>query len=52
LQTLVKQGLALARGRDEIRKQRRQTDLYALIDSSSATMPTPDNLFALPENAG
>jgi signal transduction histidine kinase len=33
MQTLVKQGLALARGRDEIGKQRCQTDLYALIDS-------------------
>jgi signal transduction histidine kinase len=33
MQTLVKEGLALARGRDEIGKQRRQTDLYALIDS-------------------
>jgi signal transduction histidine kinase len=33
MQTLVKQGLALARGRDEIGKQRCQTDLHALIDS-------------------
>jgi signal transduction histidine kinase len=33
MQTLVKQGLALARGRDELAKQRCQTDLYALIDS-------------------
>ncbi len=33
MQELVKQGLALARGRDEIREQRCQTDLYALIDS-------------------
>jgi signal transduction histidine kinase len=33
MQTLVKQGLALARGRDEIGKQRCQTDLYTLIDS-------------------
>ena len=33
MQTLVKEGLALARGRDEIGKQRCQTDLYALIDS-------------------
>jgi signal transduction histidine kinase len=33
MQTLVKQGLALARGRDELGKQRCQTDLYALIDS-------------------
>ena len=33
MQTLVKQGLALARGRDELREQRCQTDLYALIDS-------------------
>ena len=33
MQTLVKQGLALARGRDEIGGQRCQTDLYALIDS-------------------
>ncbi len=33
MQTLVKQGLALARGRDEIREQRCQTDLHALIDS-------------------
>ena len=32
MQTLVKQGLALARGRDELREQRCQTDLYALID--------------------
>jgi signal transduction histidine kinase len=33
MQTLVKQGLALARGRDEIGELRCQTDLYALIDS-------------------
>jgi signal transduction histidine kinase len=33
MQTLVKQGLALARGRDEIGEQQCQTDLYALIDS-------------------
>ena len=33
MQTLVKQGLALARGRDEIREQRCQTDLHALVDS-------------------
>ena len=33
MQTLVKQGFALARGRDEIGEQRCQTDLYALIDS-------------------
>jgi signal transduction histidine kinase len=33
MQTLVKQGLALARGRDELGKQRCQTDLHALIDS-------------------
>ncbi len=33
MQTLVKQGLALARGRDEINGQRCQTDLYALVDS-------------------
>ena len=33
MQTLVKQGLALAHGRDEIGKQRCQTDLHALIDS-------------------
>ena len=33
MQTLVKQGLALARGRDEVGEQRCQTDLYALIDS-------------------
>jgi signal transduction histidine kinase len=33
MQTLVKQGLALARGRDEIGEQRCQTDLHALIDS-------------------
>jgi signal transduction histidine kinase len=33
MQTLVKEGLALARGRDEIGKQRCQTDLHALIDS-------------------
>ncbi|WKA26081.1 ATP-binding protein [Bradyrhizobium roseum] len=33
MQTLVKQGLALARGRDEISEQRCQTDLHALIDS-------------------
>ena len=33
MQTLVKQGLALARGRDELAGQRCQTDLYALIDS-------------------
>jgi signal transduction histidine kinase len=33
MQTLVKQGLALARGRDEIGKQQCQTDLHALIDS-------------------
>jgi signal transduction histidine kinase len=33
MQTLVEQGLALARGRDEIGEQRCQTDLHALIDS-------------------
>ena len=33
MQTLVKQGLALARNRDELGGQRCQTDLYALIDS-------------------
>jgi signal transduction histidine kinase len=33
MQTLVKQGLALAHGRDEIGKQRCQIDLHALIDS-------------------
>jgi signal transduction histidine kinase len=33
MQTLVKQGLALARGRDELREQRCQTDLHALVDS-------------------
>jgi signal transduction histidine kinase len=33
MQTLIKQGLALARGRDEIGGQRCQTDLHALIDS-------------------
>jgi signal transduction histidine kinase len=33
MQTLVKQGFALARGRDDISEQRCQTDLYALIDS-------------------
>jgi signal transduction histidine kinase len=33
MQTLVKQGLALARGRDELTEQRCQTDLHALIDS-------------------
>ncbi len=33
MQMLVKEGLALARGRDEIGKQRCQTDLHALIDS-------------------
>jgi len=33
MQTLVKQGLALARGRDAIREQRCQTDLYDLMDS-------------------
>jgi signal transduction histidine kinase len=33
MQTLVKQGLALARGRDEIAGQLCQTDLHALIDS-------------------
>ncbi len=33
MQTLVKQGLALARGRDEISEQRCQTDLHALVDS-------------------
>ena len=33
MQTLVKQGLALARGRDELGRQLCQTDLYALIDS-------------------
>jgi signal transduction histidine kinase len=33
MQTLVKEGLALARGRDEVGKQRCQTDLYALVDS-------------------
>jgi signal transduction histidine kinase len=33
MQTLVKQGLALARWRDEVGERRCQTDLYALIDS-------------------
>jgi signal transduction histidine kinase len=33
MQTLVQQGLALARGRDELGEQRCQTDLHALIDS-------------------
>ena len=33
MQTLVKQGLALARGRDELSGQLCQTDLHALIDS-------------------
>jgi signal transduction histidine kinase len=33
MQTLVKQGLALARWRDELGEQRCQTDLHALIDS-------------------
>jgi signal transduction histidine kinase len=33
MQTLVKQGLALARWRDDVGKQRCQTDLHALIDS-------------------
>ena len=33
MQTLVKQGLALARWRDEVSEQRCQTDLHALIDS-------------------
>jgi signal transduction histidine kinase len=33
MQTLVKQGLALARWRDEVGKQRCQTDLHALVDS-------------------
>ncbi len=33
MQTLVKEGLALARGRDAIREQRCQTDLHALVDS-------------------
>jgi signal transduction histidine kinase len=33
MQTLVKQGLALARWRDEVGEQRCQTDLHALIDS-------------------
>ena len=33
MQTLVEQGLALARGRDALGEQRCQTDLYALIDS-------------------
>jgi signal transduction histidine kinase len=33
MQTLVKQGLALARGRDQLGEQRCQTDLHALIDS-------------------
>ncbi len=33
MQTLVKQGLALARWRDEVGAQRCQTDLHALIDS-------------------
>jgi signal transduction histidine kinase len=33
MQTLVKQGLELARGHDDIREQRCQTDLHALIDS-------------------
>jgi signal transduction histidine kinase len=33
MQTLVKQGLALARWRDEVGGQRCQTDLHALVDS-------------------
>jgi signal transduction histidine kinase len=33
MQALVKQGLALARWRDEVGEQRCQTDLHALIDS-------------------
>jgi signal transduction histidine kinase len=33
MQTLVKEGLALARGRDQLREQRCQTDLHALVDS-------------------
>jgi signal transduction histidine kinase len=33
MQTLVKQGLALARGRDQLGEQRCQTDLHTLIDS-------------------
>jgi signal transduction histidine kinase len=33
MQTLVKQGLALARWRDEVGEQRCQTDLHALVDS-------------------
>jgi signal transduction histidine kinase len=33
MQTLVEQGLALARGGDALGEQRCQTDLYALIDS-------------------
>jgi signal transduction histidine kinase len=33
MQTLVKQGLALARGHDDIAEQLCQTDLYALVDS-------------------
>jgi len=33
MQTLVKQGLALARGHDDVAEQLCQTDLYALVDS-------------------
>lgn len=33
MQTLVKEGLALARGRDDVGTQRYHTDLHALIDS-------------------
>jgi signal transduction histidine kinase len=33
MQTLVKQGLALARGHDDVTEQLCQTDLYALVDS-------------------
>jgi signal transduction histidine kinase len=33
MQTLVKQGLALARGHDDVAEHRCQTDLYELVDS-------------------
>ena len=53
MQTLVKQGLTLARGRDEIGKQRCQTDLHALIDSLVCDYSdAAGSSFAFPENAG
>ena len=52
MQTLVKQGLALARGRDESASSGARPTCMPFSTASSATIPTPENLFALPENPG